>query len=326
MADANSSALSLLWNECLRATAAASLGAWIALALSSASSSPSSSSSSSTTTTSSTRSTLSPRHTGAAASPPAPAPAANAHRCASLRDVWDRHVWSRRAWLALLYVVACGVRATWPRQDGDRVCMWDHPLSPPLVGRSLACCAEVAFAALVCAAVVRTVESPAAPRIAAAVLAANVVAQSCCNYAVVTRDQRGHVVEESIWTVSGAIVVALCAAQLYRRGGFRQPNGGFLTAATVGGLGYVAFMVTVDVPMYVYRALHDTAVGTQFASIGDGLREMAECHVITQADAYWKTEMPWMSLYFTVAVWVMLWLGFAELTPVVPLEQIRKRE
>jgi hypothetical protein len=274
--------LTLLWNDVLRATSAASCGAWVALAL--------------------TRTEVE-ADTNAAKSPAR----------SKQQLFWDR-VWQQRVWLTLLYVVACGIRATWPRQDGDRVCLWDHPLSPALVGRSLACCAEFAFAALVCAALVRILESPATPRIASGILAANAVAQTCCNYSVITRDQRGHVLEESIWTLSGISVVLMCANQLLKRG-LRQHSSGFLLLSVVGGALYTVFMVTIDVPMYVRRSMEDAAAGQQFATIADGLVEISRCRVFSQADAYWAAEMPWMSLYFTVAVWASLWLGFARVAP-----------
>jgi hypothetical protein len=284
--------LTLLWNDVLRATSAASFGAWVALALTRTEAEAG---------TSSTKESAHPKQ----------------------QQFWDR-VWQRRVWLTLLYVVACGIRATWPRQDGDRVCLWDHPLSPALVGRSLACCAEIAFAALVCAALVRILESPATPRIASVILAANAVAQTCCNYSVVTRDQRGHVIEESIWTLSGIAVVLMCANQLLMRG-LRQPNAGFLLLSVLGGAVYTVFMVIIDVPMYVRRSMEDAAAGRQFATISDGIVEISRCRVISQADAYWMAEMPWMSLYFTVAVWASLWLGFARVALAHTLQPREKR-
>jgi hypothetical protein len=284
---AESSALSLLWNNVLFAASSASFGAWTALFLARSSS---------------------------AALP----------KAAGATSFWQA-VWEWRRSLSLLYVLACGIRATWPRQDGERVCMWDHPLSPPLIGRSLACCAELAFAALVCATLVRVIRSPAMPRIASIIFAANAAAQTFCNYSVITRDQRGHVLEESIWALSGVAVTFLCARQLLQYG-YPQPNGRFLLLSALGGAVYVAFMVIVDVPMYIQRSLEDAAVGRKFAGFAEGIAEMSACRLISQSDSYWRVEMPWMSLYFTVAVWASLWLGFAEVPSTTDREKAAGRK
>lgn len=234
----------------------------------------------------------------------------------SLPPLWAG-IWRARRWLCLLYVVACGIRSAWPRHDSDRVCFYDHFMSPSLIGRTLACFAELAFAALVCAALVRVLGPATADRPATALFALNFVAQTCCNYAVLTRDQRGHVIEESIWLLSGLVITVMCAAQLVRGGGVKQQNGWFLSATTVGGSAFVAFMTTVDVPMYVRRAAEDAAVNRTFSTLAEGFAEISRCATINQTDEYWTKEMPWMTGYFTVAVWISLWLGFAY----VPLAQ-----
>jgi len=234
----------------------------------------------------------------------------------SRSSLWGR-IWGFRRTLALVYVVACGVRSVWPRHDADRVCFWDSPLSPPLVGRSLAFVAELCFAALVCVAVVRVMGTAAAHRVAAVVLAANVIAQLCCSYSVITQDNRGHVIEESIWTLSAVLIVALCASHVLDPTAptlSRSPAAAaFLRTALVAGSVYVAFMVYVDVPMYINRVLADAARGKAFAGLMEGLRETATCVRITTSDAYWTVEMPWMSLYFSIAVWAALWLASADI-------------
>jgi hypothetical protein len=33
---------------------------------------------------------------------------------------------------------------------------------------------------------------------------------------------------------------------------------------------------------------------------------------VTRADAVWRAEWPWLTLYFTVAVWGALWMAAAD--------------
>jgi len=231
----------------------------------------------------------------------------------STPSAWNA-VWSWRLWLAGVYVFACAVRSIWPRHDSDRVCLFDAGLlSSVLLGRSLACIAELAFAALVCGALTQIVRHPRVRSLASLLFAANIVAQSCCNYSVLTRDQRGHVVEECIWMISGAVVTAVAMWALLSRSptlvASTPGSGAFLRGVALCGPVFVAFMALVDVPMYYRRAMRDAAAGTQFSTLAQGLHEVAACRRVVATDDYWRHEMPWMSLYFSLAVWGSLWVA-----------------
>lgn len=75
-----------------------------------------------------------------------------------------------------------------------------------------------------------------------------------------------------------------------------------------GGIIYVAFMFFVDVPMYWNRYQLDTAEGKIYSTLAGGFKDTFECKIVSQDDAFWIEEMPWMSAYFTFAVWFSLWL------------------
>jgi hypothetical protein len=225
---------------------------------------------------------------------------------------WDA-VWRLRYVLALVYVVACGIRGSFPRQDGERGCMFDHPLSLPLVGRCLACVAELSFVALACATTAQIIRAPFVWKFVNLAFCANVVAQSCCNYAIITRDQFGHVVEQSIWTATAAGLFGLCLAAMCCPAFFNTlPTSraqSFLWGVLLLCPFYVLFMVFVDVPMYYHRALANLAAGRMCLGFWQGIAEISACAFVTQADAFWMPELPWMSLYFSLCVWVGLWMA-----------------
>jgi len=225
---------------------------------------------------------------------------------------WDA-VWRLRYVLAFLYVVACGIRGSLPRQDGERGCMFDHPLSPPLVGRCLACVAELSFVALTCATTAQVIRAPFIWKLVTLAFCANVVAQSCCTYAIITRDQFGHVVEQSIWTATAAGLFGLCLAAMCYPAFFNTlPTSraqSFLWAALLLCPFYILFMVLVDVPMYYQRALEDLAAGRAALGFRQGIAEISTCAFVTQADDFWMPELPWMSLYFSLCVWSGLWMA-----------------
>ena len=69
---------------------------------------------------------------------------------------------------------------------------------------------------------------------------------------------------------------------------------------------YLAFLVTVDVPMYLNRWRADLAEGSKLLGFFEGLREVSTCWIVTHDHAHWKDEIAWMSLYFSGAVWASL--------------------
>jgi hypothetical protein len=76
--------------------------------------------------------------------------------------------------------------------------------------------------------------------------------------------------------------------------------------AIVGTAGYLAFLMAVDVPMYLKRWRANLANGSRLLSPLEGLRDASTRWVVTYDIAAWKDEIPWMSLYFSAAVWSSL--------------------
>ena len=92
-----------------------------------------------------------------------------------------------------------------------------------------------------------------------------VIAQCFSWHAVLTRNYLNHAIENSIWGVAFFIVgVGLCRLLPEFDGVMRA----MLIVAIVGIAGFLAFLATVDVPMYLtrWRAEH--------ASGGDRLRPL----------------------------------------------------
>ena len=223
-----------------------------------------------------------------------------------------RLVYKYRYLLGALYVFACGVRSWWPRHDSDRHCFVDHWMSYVFVGRSLATIAELAYCAQLCLIVITLTEDVS---LATGLFIANICAQTCCWYTVLTQDQRGHTVEESIWTLSAVVLCYKLLIQFDPCKSHLSPDAhSFLRSLKVAGPGYILFMVLVDVPMYFNRYLADTAAHRQYLGIWEGVLDTLHCVTVSKKDAYWTAEMPWMSLYFTVAVWSSVWMASADIS------------
>jgi hypothetical protein len=82
----------------------------------------------------------------------------------------------------------------------------------------------------------------------------------------------------------------------------------FLAIASAAGLAYVTYMFTVDVPMYWDRWVFDEGHGHTYMSVAEGLADTSGRWVVSHSWKDWESEVVWMSLYFSVAVWLSIGL------------------
>ncbi len=213
--------------------------------------------------------------------------------------------------LSAVFVFGCGFRSVFPRADVQRFGLIDSWLSSVLVGRSVATAAELCFMgqwALLLGTAARDVGSAFGMAVARLLVPLIVVAEICSWLAVLTTCYLGNVIEESLWALAAGLLVASCLLLWTRSRAARRP---FLAAALVLGTLYVVFMCTVDIPMYVSRWQADEASGRAYLTVGQGLADAWSRRVVTFAWAQWQTEIPWMTLYFSVCVWWSLALVHA---------------
>src|SRR5215831_21055806 len=123
-------------------------------------------------------------------------------------------------------------------------------------------------------------------------------------YTTLTTNFIGSVIEESTWALTGTLVVVSFAWALPRQA--RGVDRRFVVGAILLNAAYVFFMVTVDVPMYWGRYTAGQASGRHYLSISEGWTDSQERRVVTRRWEDWRNEVPWMSLYFSVGVWISL--------------------
>lgn len=215
--------------------------------------------------------------------------------------------------LSALYVLGCGYRSLLPVFDVPRVVMVDSWASSVLVGRTVATLAELSFAAqwalLLRGAALATGHRPSL-RVAHAVLPLIALAEFNSWYAVLTTRNLGHVAEETLWgTVAVLSVLALLGQ--WPRASARGRR--WLALAIAAGLAYAAYMFAVDVPMYWSRWLADEAAGRSYPSLAAGAADAAYRWHVAHDWAHWRSEVVWMTLYFSVAVWISIALAHVRL-------------
>jgi hypothetical protein len=217
--------------------------------------------------------------------------------------------------LSGIYVVVCAYRSVLPRIDLERYCLFDSQLSSIFWGRAAATIAEIAFAgqiALLLHKLANTVHHnhhPWAQLLSLLIVPVITTAQVFCWFGVLTLNHVYHAIEESIWAITSAAVA--CALSSFCTTHYSETNEKLFRTASMGRIGcllYFAFMVTVDVPMYIEKWRHDKKTGStrKLMSVRAGSKDAWDRRFVTWDWKIWKPEVAWLTGYFTSAVWLSL--------------------
>jgi hypothetical protein len=216
--------------------------------------------------------------------------------------------------LSGIYVFVCAYRSFLPRIDLERYCLFDTMLSSIFLGRAAATIAEIAFSCQIALFLHRLGEvhgHPLTQMMSVAIVPMITIAQCFCWCGVVSLNHGYHAIEESIWAVC-AILVAIAM------GGFafyHPENSSLVRVSLVGAilsLVFFAFMVVVDVPMYIKRWRENHQKSAQKGktmickSSFDGAIDAFQRRNVTRSWEVWKEETIWLTGYFSSAVWLSL--------------------
>jgi len=208
--------------------------------------------------------------------------------------------------LSAAYVFGCAFRSFLPRADVQRICLFDTWLSSVTVGRSVATVAEICFAAqwaIILHQLGTMTGADTTLNVAWVIVPLILIAECFSWHAVLTKNYLGNAIENSLWAVSFFIVgIGLC--RLLPE--FNGPVIVALVIAIIGIAGYLVFLATIDVPMYLTRWQAEGAASIGPLSPLEGLRDASVRWTVTHDIAEWRDEIPWMSLYFSAAVWASL--------------------
>jgi hypothetical protein len=203
-------------------------------------------------------------------------------------------------------VFGCAFRSVLPRADVQRICLFNTWLSSVMIGRTVATIAEVCFAAqwvIIMGQLGRMTGADTTVNASLAILPLIVIAECFSWYAVLTRNFLLNAIENSLWAVAFFIIaIGLCRLLPEFNGPVRLA----LVIAIVGIAGYLAFLVTIDVPMYLNRWRTGLAEGSKLLGIIEGLHDVSTRWIVSHDFEHWKDEIAWMSLYFSAAVWASL--------------------
>lgn len=205
--------------------------------------------------------------------------------------------------LSGIYVLVCAFRSFLPRIDLERTCLVDSPWSSMALGRSAATVAEVSFAAQV-GLLVHMMGTAAGigwvQALGGVLVMLLATAQVFCWSSVIRLSHLGHAIEESLWALSFALVALAAGVCLPGLDGVLAVAAGVAVPACIA---YVAFMVVVDVPMYLRRWREGKAAGIKILGVREGLQDAMHRRHPTRSWAVWKPEVAWLTGYFSFAVW-----------------------
>lgn len=227
--------------------------------------------------------------------------------------------------LVFIYVIVCAIRSIWPRTDSYKLCYYDTIISIPTIGRTLATIAEMSFVTLIV--IITNIilnDSSDGSKIFTILKKYTYLlipmifcAQIFCWIGVTTNRPIFNATEESLWAVLGLsnlITFSYIYYNLINRNDL-SPKLNHIKficpIIIVSCLFYVLFMVLHDVPMYIKRHRDKTNKPLTFI---EGIKKLSQCNKVSKSYNDWKEEIPWLTLYFTLAVWativILFWLDY----------------
>jgi hypothetical protein len=192
--------------------------------------------------------------------------------------------------------------------------MFDTWFSSVFLGRSIATIAELAFViqwAIVLRYIAKNTNDDTVKKISNFIVPLIIIAECFSWYAVITTHYLGNTIEESLWTVTYFfIMIALIKLWPKFKGAFRYA----LSLSIFSCFTYILFMIFVDVHMYYTRWQEQVTKNEVHLGFIDGIIDLNTRWIVTHDINLWRTEIPWMSLYFSFAVLVSIALCYVPIS------------
>lgn len=208
--------------------------------------------------------------------------------------------------LSGVYVLVCAYRSVLPRVDLERLVVVDTRLSSIFLGRAAATVAEICFALQLGLLVHQLGVHAGLPWVQGAAWAVPVfmvVAQGFCWHSVLTLNHITQAVESMLWAAGFSWMAALLAV-------VALGSSGWVSALAVFGIvcavAFVAYVLTVDAPMYWRRYRHGRAQGLAYMRLDQGAHDAWHRRVRSGSWAAWKADALWLTPYFSVGVWLSI--------------------
>jgi hypothetical protein len=213
--------------------------------------------------------------------------------------------------LSGVYVLVCAYRSVFPRVDLERLVVVDTRLSNIFLGRAAATVAEICFALQLGLLIHQLGAHAGLPWVqsgAWAVPVFMVVAQGFCWHSVLTLNHITQAVESLLWAAGFSWMAILLGVTALH-------SSGWVHAVAIFGLlcalAFVAYVLSVDAPMYWRRYRLGRANGQTYLCLEQGARDAWQRRVCSGNWTAWKADALWLTPYFSCGVWLsiaMVWV------------------
>jgi hypothetical protein len=130
-----------------------------------------------------------------------------------------------------------------------------------------------------------------------------VVAQVFCWHSVLTLNHITQAVESMLWAAGVSWMAILLGTIAFNSSGWVN------TLAIFGvlcSMGFVAYVIGVDAPMYWRRYRNGRARGQAYMRLDQGARDAWHRRVHSGNWAAWRADALWLTPYFSVDVWISI--------------------
>lgn len=220
--------------------------------------------------------------------------------------------------LVAIYVLVCAIRSIWPRLDTKCTCVFNNKISSPFVGRSLATVAEMSFIILLVM-ITNTIiiileKSQGGSQITSTLKILNLmilptifIAQMTCWYGITTKNYFWEIIEGALWTYAIIILFVVYLFIYIKTVGKNIPNNKLRFVAPF--LPYVLIIIGLHLLFmfvnYIPLTMRNNLLYKNHIPFWKGLSELS-CNKISKKYKDWQKDMPWLTGYFSISVWVAL--------------------
>ncbi len=204
----------------------------------------------------------------------------------------------------MIYTYVCAIRAIFPRKDVDSICFYNSIISYPLIGRVLATIAEISLIVVVSNVFKELslkINNNTNELFYNLLIGLIVIAQIFCWSGCITKCNLFNAIEESIWAFT-AFCILISNIILYNNTNNLEFKKLLINSIIFGAI-YIIFMIYIDIPGYYSKWKNKK----KYYTISDGLISMYSCKK-SQLYSIWKSDMLWLTGYFTLCVWGSIYL------------------
>jgi hypothetical protein len=224
--------------------------------------------------------------------------------------------------LVAIYVLVCAIRSLWPRLDTKCTCVFNNKISSPLVGRSLATIAEMAFIILIVM-ITNTILNIVQKSIGNThfietlkilnlmIIPTIFIAQLTCWYGITTKNYFWEIIEGALWTYSIGILFIVYFYIYIKTVGKNISNNRvrFITPFLPYILIITAFHLLFMFLNYMPLMFKNNLLNKNHIPFWQGLSELS-CNKVSKKYKDWKKDIPWLTGYFSISVWVSILILF----------------